>query len=538
MRRGRFANETACRGTGCIAAMRIVGGMVMRWNHVGIWALLVPTLLVSLTIPVRGQGLAALPPTGQPLGSGFLPPQIPTGTSNAPMPPAPIAAPINAPIMAPNPMLNPMSNPMGNLTPLVMPVDMNIPIAVSTPTPVSTSMKPPRTLPSTLTQSANPTPIRQANSIDPLPLPVPTTAQTMGQPTRQIPGLLIETIAPDSIAFGQPMVYEILVRNTATTALQQVRILDELPEGASHLGSDPVAEVVGTRMQWTIPVIEAGAEKRIRVEVKPSKEGEFTTRTTVTTSVSTGTRSRITRPKLTVALTAAPSSAMGEMIPFAITMTNAGTGPANKIHLKAQLSDGLSHPQGQVIEADMASIAVGETKTVTLKTNAVKSGMQACDLAISFEGGAEIVQHAEVNILEPMLKVRQTGPTKALVHQDMTFILEAANPGTASTGPLVVTIDLPEGVKYTSATESGTFDATKRQIRWEMSPLTANAARPISFKVKAMTAGDMVMRMTANAGPKLDVLQETAIKVEGIPALSFEVVDSRRGSPGECRCHL
>src|SRR5262249_38332216 len=52
-------------------------------------------------------------------------------------------------------------------------------------------------------------------------------------------GLTVEKLAPATIPFGQPITYDIIVRNPGTSPVRNVRVEEQLPAGARHLKSEP-----------------------------------------------------------------------------------------------------------------------------------------------------------------------------------------------------------------------------------------------------------------------------------------------------------
>ena len=51
----------------------------------------------------------------------------------------------------------------------------------------------------------------------------------------QTPSVQVEKRGPDTVNFGQPLVYEILVRNVGPAPVYDVRVVDELPGGVRYL---------------------------------------------------------------------------------------------------------------------------------------------------------------------------------------------------------------------------------------------------------------------------------------------------------------
>jgi len=222
-------------------------------------------------------------------------------------------------------------------------------------------------------------------------------------------------------------------------------------------------------------------------------------------------------------------------------LTNSGSGPANTMTLHARLTDGLSHPAGQVIEAPLSNLPAGQTKTITLEAIAAKPGAQQCALSVFADGNPAELAKANVNLVEPQLTAKQTGPTKCLVKAEPTYQIELTNPGTATTDPLTVWTVIPEGFEFLQASDGGAFSTTNKAVMWKLSGLNAGANKTISVKLRAVAPTDGVVRTIAQSGvPEqqgsgvtqvvargrvLEAKGETVVKAEGVPALRFEVID-------------
>jgi uncharacterized repeat protein (TIGR01451 family) len=93
--------------------------------------------------------------------------------------------------------------------------------------------------------------------------------------------VVVESVSEPTVAFGQEFKYDLIVRNTGSVTVGHVRVEDEIPAGARYVGSDPPAEQNGDRLVWAFGSLDAGAEKRISVRVKPADEGEVRSRAVV-----------------------------------------------------------------------------------------------------------------------------------------------------------------------------------------------------------------------------------------------------------------
>ncbi|OWK43321.1 DNA polymerase III subunits gamma and tau [Fimbriiglobus ruber] len=403
-------------------------------------------------------------------------------------------------------------------------------------------------------QPAPPTqPAPLAQPISPAqPAPLPQQVQSSGPPlpARQAPTVIVEVEAPKSIGVGQPLAYELVVRNTGTTGVMNLRIEDELPMKATFVSSEPPAETSGDRLAWSLGALDAGTEKRIKITVKPSEEGEIRSRAVVSFASAVDARVTITRPKIALVLTAPDVARVGEKVPFQIKLSNTGSGLATRVTLQAKFSDGLSHAQGQTIETVLADVPAGQTKTFDLPgVAASRSGAQTCTITAIADGNPAEIARAAVTLVEPMLQIKQTGPARCHVKNEPVYQIELANPGTAATDPVSVWATLPPGFEFVSADSGGGFSDASHSVGWRLPALPPGSTKVVALKVRAAAPTEGVIRTVAqtagtatevaeNAGggvarvdlkttttKGLEARAESPVKAEGVPAIRFEVAD-------------
>jgi uncharacterized repeat protein (TIGR01451 family) len=357
---------------------------------------------------------------------------------------------------------------------------------------------------------------------------------------RQVPNVLVEAVFPETVGINQQLVYEVVVRNVGTGPVANVRVEDELPAKCTFLASNPPAETSGDRMTWSIGAMEAGAEKRISVTVKPTEEGEIRSRAVVSFTTAVVARVKVTRPRIEVAVTGAESARVGEKVSYQIKLTNVGSGTAGKVLLQARFSDGLAHPQGQLIEAELANLAAGDSKPLVVEVTAMKSGPQVCTITAAADGAPAETAKSNTSVVEPMLTVKQSGPAHCLVRAEPVYTVELANPGTAATDTLQVWAALPPGLEFAAASDGGTFQDANRAVGWRLAGLAPGTKKTVTMTLRAVSPTEGAVRTVAQvvppaaevtqAGAKpaakpLEASAETVVRAEGVPALRFEVFD-------------
>lgn len=339
------------------------------------------------------------------------------------------------------------------------------------------------------------------------------------------PCVHLEKTGPSAVNLGQPVTYQISVRNVGPVAVSQVRVEDRLPNGARYRGAEPRPHVNGEFLVWELGDLAPGEEKQLRVQVEPTSEGVLQSSAKVTYSSATGVRTHITRPRLTIAKTGPEAVPLNELAVFQITVTNAGNGPATGVVVRDELPEGLSHPQGPVVEARLDTLGPGETKSLSLETTAVRPGRQANTVRVTADGGLEATAQALVTVTEAGLTLRKQGPSRGYLGREAEFDLEVSNPGTAPAKDVRIVDFLPEGLDFASATEGGTYDTETRRVSWSLGSLAPGQRRGMIVKLTGRRPGDWTNRAVARGERLPEVPAEAPIHLEGVPALTFEVVD-------------
>jgi uncharacterized repeat protein (TIGR01451 family) len=186
--------------------------------------------------------------------------------------------------------------------------------------------------------------------------------------------VFVEVAEPTSVALGEPLHYELVVRNTGGAAAGRVQVEDPLPSGARLLAADPAAEQRAGSLIWELGTLEAGAERRLKVDLQHVGIVGTQQAPRVAYTAAAGLRTQVTRPAFMVALLGPPTAAPGAAISFQIQLSNDGTVPIRHIVLHDQLPPGLTSPGGYSIEAEVGDLAPGQSRTIRLDIVASQVG--------------------------------------------------------------------------------------------------------------------------------------------------------------------
>lgn len=236
--------------------------------------------------------------------------------------------------------------------------------------------------------------------------------------------MTIEKQAPRTAYIGQPLIYQIVIRNVGNGVAQQVVVEDTVPEGVAMQGSIPQAELVGRKLTWRMGNIPAGEERKVSVKVVPGAEGAVGSVATVNfvadpntfastdepdavqtaSSVggaqfegnnSTGNRGR---SGVTLDLEGPKQVAMGRSFDVRIRLTNRTNQPATGLMIRKMLPNGLQHQtQIQDLEYRVGTLAPGEVRDIPMTLTAVQPG-RAVSRAMVLSGDNQTLHSNEFSV--------------------------------------------------------------------------------------------------------------------------------------------
>jgi uncharacterized repeat protein (TIGR01451 family) len=220
---------------------------------------------------------------------------------------------------------------------------------------------------------------------------------------------------------------------------------------------------------------------------------------------------------LAVAATALNEAQVGEEVPVTITVTNIGKTDLDNVVIRATLSHGLQHPEGDYIQAKLRKIAAGKAVAFDLRARALTPGPNSCSLTATADGASSNPTDVKINIVPSQFKLSIEGPLKAMVKEESIITLEIVNASAEGTAPVTLACILPEGLDMITASDNGVFDVATRTVNWNLGCAPAEYKRQVKVKTKATAPGQLAIRAVAQAGEKLNARAETVIQTEQKP---------------------
>jgi uncharacterized repeat protein (TIGR01451 family) len=339
----------------------------------------------------------------------------------------------------------------------------------------------------------------------------------------QQPRLTIEKLAPTHAVLGQPLIYEIHVKNIGSSSAHQVVVEDRVPAGTQLTGSIPRAELVEKSLVWRFGELHPGQEQIIKVCVVPTTEGQVGSVATVNFVAEVAAETTITAPRLEMVLTGPKQVPLGQPVTFNFKVTNKGTGDATGVYVRSILPEELRHPDGSDLEYEIGVLPAGKSRELALSMNAVRAGEIVKHAVLTADGGIEIERRAALEIVGDRLALSRKGPEQRYVGRTATYSNTVTNDGLRPIQGAVVTEAVPPGMEFVEASAGGTYDPERRVVEWRIEQLAAKENQVLNVTLKCAAIGEQQSVVTASTagGAQAEVASQT--QVEGFAALGLEV---------------
>ncbi len=316
---------------------------------------------------------------------------------------------------------------------------------------------------------------------------------------------------PAEVSICDPIPVRLTVKNTGTSALTGVKVMDDLPEGLHVDGKRNHAFDAGT--------LRPGESKDFAFNVMASRTGKFTNpaRATCNEGLTAEDSQVVTvkQPVLEISCTAPEERFAGRPIEVCYTVKNAGDAPSTGTVIEVAVPAGASfrgastggQQSGNNVTWQIGTLAPGATKEVcltavadsigtmtfsgTAKGACAKPATTACSTKIS---GIPAILLEVIDIDDPIE-----------VGKNETYQIEVTNQGSATDTNIRITCELEEAQDFVSGSGATAVSGQGRTIT--MAPLPAlpakekavwrvvvKASKPANVRFKVSMISDQLTR--------------------------------------------
>ncbi|MHC5540913.1 COG1361 S-layer family protein, partial [Singulisphaera rosea] len=356
-------------------------------------------------------------------------------------------------------------------------------------------------------------------------------------------GLMIEVPGPKKVNLNKPALYKIVVKNTGTSDALRVAVRDELPPNLEFVSSQPAEERASeSLLVWRLGTIQAGQERVITLNVKPTKVGDYHHAATVTMMAGAKARTVVQEPKLRVEQMATTGNILkGHQVTFKIRVTNPGSGIARGVTVRAKLSPGLKATVDEANRLNLFQIGLGDLEPGQsidldpLVCDTTRGGSQSCQVTgvsrdvVPDQDGSQSTQ--TVTVVEPSLELVFTGDRERFTDQVANYSIALKNPGTAAARNVKVGITIPVNATPVGTLPSGmSWNGNARRLLWSIAELQPGDKDMVTlpFQVRVGAPGFVHIAAEARADGGLSKPATCQTQVQGIAVLEMDVETDRR----------
>lgn len=349
-------------------------------------------------------------------------------------------------------------------------------------------------------------------------------------------GVTVEVRAPEVTNLHVDNVFWVIVKNTTNSDATGVVVRYPLPETLEFSQSDPApSRADGHFFYWQLNTLAAGAEKVIKVKVKPTAKGPLEHAVTVTLMTGGRARTVVREPMLKVDVRADKAKPLkGVPVYFDVNVSNIGDHPARDVVVQARLTAGLKHPKGAELvrplkeDPGIDALAPGQNVSLKLEVDTTAMGVQACDIAVtSPDIPGEATAKAEVEVVDPDLQLVIEGPGERYPDNVATYRVIVTNAGTASARQVKVAAQIPVTGRPEKRVPQGRWVAEARTFYWSIAELPPNATETFTVQVRMGGVGLFTLKAGVQAQGIAPLIKSHNTDIQGISKLALSVSEPR-----------
>ena len=287
--------------------------------------------------------------------------------------------------------------------------------------------------------------------------------------TRVASALRMEKRAPERAMVSDSWSYTIDVANTGASAVGDIVITDNIPEGLEFLNSNPSTKGENP-LVWNIGKLDPGQTRRIEYQVAAKKAGEYSTSAKLSATGGftreASCRTVVGEPKLKMYKSGPDRRAVGRPATYHITLENEGNYQIRNIRLASKVdasfvmlaASGGGRLLGGEVVWEIPYLEPGKRKTLQLVVRATKAGELISRAECIAEKLGQGIQGEKTTIFEQrrdlVVEIDKTvDPVE--VGESATYTIKAINLGQAPINAPSLQVILPAEWRNASGKGAG-----------------------------------------------------------------------------------
>ncbi|NOY41257.1 MAG: hypothetical protein GXP26_05410 [Planctomycetes bacterium] len=319
----------------------------------------------------------------------------------------------------------------------------------------------------------------------------------------QQPAIVSHVEGPRRIMVGREATYRITLENTSNTAAKSLAAAIRVPKWAEVVDATSTSGVVerasqeaeAGRLEWKLSELSAQSSETIRIRLIPRSGQPLQIGIEWSQApMASETMVEVQEPKLHIKVSGPKEVLFGKPQRYRLTLSNPGTGPTEQVVIQ------LIPPGGDASSATTQKIGTlkpSEVRNLDLELTAREAGELTIQASATAEGGLTAKSVSKVLCQKPELQIDWRGPESKYAGTLAAYYFRVRNPGTASTGPVTVHVKLPEGAKFSAASDGHRHDLKTNVISWQLPEIAAGQEKFMQVRCKVEQPGNNTFDVTA-----------------------------------------
>ena len=461
----------------------------------------------------------------EPAELNLTPPSLPEAPASVELTPPPALEEPNVPAM---PALEPTMELSAPAVPEPSVPEASVPMTL--PTAPSMNAGEPREF-----NNVNSLPVIEGPDSSVTPQSAPAAFSTgTGEPGAKVlngsqaPQIVVEKIPPKELLVGQSAVWKTVVKNIGQTIAVNVEIKDLLPKGSQLIETNPPAvKGFNGELVWKVGDIPPGKQVTVSMEIMPLEEGRMGSVAQVAFQTAASGEGVVAKPQLALQTQGVKQIGIGNTTELTILLSNPGTGTAKNVVLTENVPPQLQHEaKDSVLTYNVGDLKPNETRTINLTMTAIRAGKFVNSLTATADPGLNAESRFDMEVIAPQLRMTVQGPTRRFLEREGSYKLAISNPGTAPATHVAMRVQLPNGLEFVRANNSGVYDRQTRTVRWLLEELPANDSGDVELVVVPTQIGQQTLVYQATADKGIADNGQKECLVEGMAALLTQLSDT------------
>jgi uncharacterized repeat protein (TIGR01451 family) len=356
------------------------------------------------------------------------------------------------------------------------------------------------------------------------------TVVTQAFPTGEMASsaIVVHTVMPREVRVNQPYEYQLQVCNLTNTELQNVVVTGESTNNLEIMSAEPdPSRGPNGNPQWVLGALGPSEMEIITVTGRATESGISSNCVAVSYNNFLCAETTVVEPALALRKTATPEVLICDPIQLTYVVTNSGTGACDNVVVTDRLPEGMTLTDGgTTVSFNAGTLAAGQSKEHRVNVKAARTGRFSSAASATSDCGVDANAEPVTTIVrQPELALEAECGQRVFLGRNVTFTFNLTSSGDAACNETVLSATVPSGSTFVSADNGGQLSGNT--VVWNIGTLSAEGGqRSVSMVVNPSAVSTLSTTATAECACAEQVRDTCETRVEGIPAILLEVIDS------------